>query len=154
MSFDDVKGAGSAAVVAAMCLCLKTRLDAWTDTFRLQLCPNACPNASVWNACLNAMHRQAPPWGHPLSTCAWHNVNLMVFSPQCINKSGLMPRKHAQRVIQGQAWERGRNRYCKHEVRLSLSYLSWPEPNIYTIYDRTFGDFPAINAGYTVYVWY
>ena len=29
----------------------------------------------------------------------------------------------------------------------------WPEPKIYTVYDRIFGDFPAKNTVYTPYIY-
>jgi len=31
--------------------------------------------------------------------------------------------------------------------------LGWPEPYIYTVHDRIFGDFPAKNTLYTLYVY-
>jgi len=35
----------------------------------------------------------------------------------------------------------------------SFAYVqAWPEPYIYTLYDRIFGDFPAKNTVYTLHI--
>ena len=33
------------------------------------------------------------------------------------------------------------------------SYIGWPEPYIYTVYDRIFGEFSAKNTVYTPYIY-
>jgi len=30
----------------------------------------------------------------------------------------------------------------------------WPDPYIYTVSDRIFGDYPAKNTVYTLYIWF
>jgi len=40
-----------------------------------------------------------------------------------------------------------------HPTMYSYYVYGWPEPYIYTIYDRIFGDFPAKNTVYTPYIY-
>jgi hypothetical protein len=40
-----------------------------------------------------------------------------------------------------------------HLIVLYLKLLGWPEPFIYTVYDRIFGYFPATNTVYTPYMY-
>jgi hypothetical protein len=41
-----------------------------------------------------------------------------------------------------------------HEnTRTHKTVLGWPEPYIYTVYDRILGDFPAMNTVYTPYIY-
>jgi hypothetical protein len=36
---------------------------------------------------------------------------------------------------------------------VKINMYGWPEPYIYTVYDRVFGDFPARNTIYTPYMY-
>jgi len=47
----------------------------------------------------------------------------------------------------------GHNFPATPDTHHKLACISWPEPYIYTVYDRIYGDFPAKNTVYTPYIY-